>query len=455
MSYARRLVLLAVAAALSTHAATSRAQTVTRHTSPTGLAFRYVHMPDEHSQALYFAWKDGTAVALPGKEALPTLATALIMEGPRGVSRSAMIEDLRDLRATVNLGATASAVQGSIIAPRERFAEAVRLFARTLADPALSADRFADLVKSRAVGSSQAAGNAEALAQRLFARLTIGDGPYRRHAAGEPAMFERVTLDDIDQWRKTILVRRGLTLVAAGPMAPAEAADEIDRLFAAFPQEGKAFAPAKPTLRAPGKLVVLERPVVQTVIAAGGPMTLTVTPDLVRTQLAVAALGGGPSGRLWKAVRERLGAAYGISTSLQPVDLDTRTLFIRAAVANDKAKGALAAIRDEYARFIAEGVTEEELAPLKRVFVTNHRDRLRRAQSVAGNLLTQALHDFPDDYLATYEARVSGYFRTAIDADVQATFPKPPLTMVVVAPSGDGFVADCLIKSPEQLARCD
>ena len=112
-------------------------------------------------------------------------------------------------------------------------------------------------------------------------------------------------------------------------------------------------------------------------------------------------------------------------------------------------------IRDEYARFIAEGVTEEELAPLKRVFVTNHRDRLRRAQSVAGNLLTQALHDFPDDYLATYEARVSGYGRAAIDADVQATFPNPPLTMVVVAPSGDGFVADCLIKSPEQLARCD
>ena len=92
---------------------------------------------------------------------------------------------------------------------------------------------------------------------------------------------------------------------------------------------------------------------------------------------------------------------------------------------------------------------------MKRVFVTNHRDRLRRAQSVAGSLLTQALHDFPDDYLATYEARVSGYGRAAIDADVQATFPKPPLTMVVVAPSGDGFVADCLIKSPEQLARCD
>ena len=124
---------------------------MTRHTTPAGLVFRYMHMPDEHSQALYFAWKDGTAVALPGKEALPTLGTALIMEGPRGMSRSAMVEDLRDLRATANLGATVSLTQGSLIAPREKFADAVSLLARTLADPALPADRFADMVRSRAV----------------------------------------------------------------------------------------------------------------------------------------------------------------------------------------------------------------------------------------------------------------------------------------------------------------
>ena len=268
-------------------------------------------------------------------------------------------------------------------------------------------------------------------------------------------MYERVTLDDIDQWRKNVMVRDGIVLAAAGPMEPAEAAGQIDRLFAALPQAGKVLAPAKPVLRAPGKLVVLERPVVQTVIAASGPMALAITPDLVRTQLAIAALGGGPSGRLWKAVRERLGAAYGISTGLQAVDLDSRTLFIRAAVANDKAKGALAAIGEEYARFTAAGVAEEELEPLKRIFIANHRDRLRRAQAVAGAVLTQALHDFPDDYLATYERRVGSYGRAAVDADIRAAFPKAPLTVVVVTPSAEGFAADCLIKSPEELARCD
>src|SRR5262245_39599265 len=181
------------------------AQTVTRHTSPAGLTFRYVHMPQERSQALYFAWKDGSAVALPGKEALPSLATALIMEGPRGSSRSAMIEDLRDLRASVALGASVNITQGNVIAPQEKFSEAARLLAHTLADPALPADKLADMIKGRVAATRQAEGNAETVAQRLLARLLIGEGPYRSYAIGEAAIFERVTLDDIERWRKNVL----------------------------------------------------------------------------------------------------------------------------------------------------------------------------------------------------------------------------------------------------------
>jgi zinc protease len=447
--------LCVVAAVVLAHAMPGQAQTVTRETTPAGLVFRYVQMPEEHSQALYFAWRDSTAVTLPGKEALPRLGTALIMEGPRGSSRSAIIEDLRDLRATVNLSATVDRTQGHIIAPPEKLADAVHLLARTLADPALSPDRLADLARARAMASRQVEGNAEALGQRLLARLLIGDGPHRRHATGEPVMFEGVTAGDIDQWRKNILVRAGLVVVAAGPMSARETAREIDRLFAGLPQAGLPPVGAKPVLRAPGKLVVLERPVVQTVIVGGGPTSSAVTPDFPRIQLAVAALGGGPSARLWIAVREKLGAAYGISARLQAIDFNTRTLFVRTAVANDKVKDAVAAIRAEYERFVAAGLAESELEALKANFVRSHRDRVRRASTLAANLLLAALHEFPDDYLATYEQRLRGYSRAAIEADVRAQLPKPPLTMVVIAPSAEGLAADCVIKSPADLPRCD
>jgi len=200
---------------------------------------------------------------------------------------------------------------------------------------------------------------------------------------------------------------------------------------------------------------VLERPVVQTVISGGGPTGLAITPDLVRAELAVEVLGRGFAGRLLKAVRERLGAAYGISANLQPVGAFSRGLLIHSPVANDKAKEALATIRSEYARFWADGVTEDEIEPLKTVFITRSRDRLRRAPSVAGILLGLSLQNFADDFLLTYDARVRAYSRAAINDEIRSKLPQPPLTFVMVTPSAEGLGADCIIKAPEEIARCE
>jgi predicted Zn-dependent peptidase len=448
-------VLIALAVAGLIHATASHAQIVTRQTTPAGLGFRHVHLPEENWQALSFAWKDGTATSLPGKEALPNLAMALIMEGPQGSSRSAMVEELRDLQASVMLGATMDIAQGTLVAPPAKLAGAARLLARTLTDPALSADSLADIARNRAMASRQGESSAEVLARRLLVHMVIEDGPHRRYAAGEAAMFARVSVADIARWRSDVLVRDSVIVVAAGPLPAAAAGREIDRLFAGLPQNGRRPVAAKPVLRAFGKVVVLERPVVQTAIAVGGPMVLPVGADLVRTRLALSALGGGSSGRLWKAVREKLGAAYGISTSLQPFDLDARALLIAAAVANDQAGNVLAAIRGEYAHFLAGGITAEELERLQRTFIASHREGRGRAGSVAGNVLAQALRDLPDDDLATYESRVRGYDLGAVTADVRSAFPKLPLSIVVVAPSAEGLAADCIIKSSAELARCE
>lgn len=226
-------------------------------------------------------------------------------------------------------------------------------------------------------------------------------------------------------------------------------------MFAGLPPEGRRPTPELPVLQAPGKLVVLEKAVVQTAIAAGGPMNVVIAPDLVRTQLAVSAFGGNVSSRLWLAVRERLGAAYGISAGLTAIDLTKRLLLIRTAVANDKTKATLGAIRAEYARLLTDGLTDAELDPLKRIYATSHRDRVRRAPALAANLLALALHNYPDDYLATYEQRLRGYSRAAIEADMRAKFPKPPLTIAVVTPSAEGLAADCVIKAPDDIKRCE
>jgi zinc protease len=435
-------------------AAAELAPAATMHTSPGGLAFRHVHLPAEKYQVVAFSWKDGSAIARPGKEALVSLATHLMLQGSKDLSRSEMEEDLKDLDAGFVLNSTTNVTTGVIGAPSANLGKAAAILAGVLTDPALPADFLAQLQKTRADNARQAAENAEGLGGQLLARLIIGEGPHQNYLVDEPALFENITMGDIQAWRKDILVRDTLTLVTAGPMSPADVGREIDTMFGKLPQSGRLPERSKLVFRSPGKLIVLERPAAQTAIFAGGPMNMAANPDEVRFDIAAAVLGDGSSGRLFKAIRERLGATYGISAGLYDVDMDSRALLIRTAVANDKASDVLAAIRAEYARYLAEGATDDEIEPLKTQLLSNTREGTRKPLGLANRLLSQIVLGYPDDYLATFEARVRGYDRAAINEDIRSRFPKAPLTIVMVTPSAEGLNADCVIRAPEEITRC-
>jgi zinc protease len=424
------------------------------HTSPSGLSFRHVQLPREKYQVITFAWKDGTSIARPGKEGLVSLATTLMMQGSKGLSRSEMDEDLKDLDAGFILNSTTNVTTGTIGAPPANFSKAAAILAGILTDPALPADALEQIKKTRATNAQQTAENADAIAGQLLARLIINAGPHQKYVLGEPSIYGDVTVADIEAWRRDILVRDTLTLVAAGPMTADDTGRMIDLMFARLPQSGRVPELSKLVLRAPGKLIVLEKPAVQTAIVAGGPVNFAITPDESRYDIAAAVLGGGSTGRLFSAVREKLGATYGISASLQDVDMDTRALLIRTAVSNDKAADALAAIRAEYSRYVAEGVTDDEIEPLKTQLLTAVQENSRRALGLANRLLTQTVLGYPEDFLATFDARVRGYDRAAINEDIRSKFPVAPLTIVMVTPSAKGLNADCVIQSAEEIARC-
>ena len=229
---------------------------------------------------------------------------------------------------------------------------------------------------------------------------------------------------------------------------------QIDRIFAGLPSVGQGIGPS-PQLRAVGKLIVLERPSAQTAIVAGGPSTWLSEPDTLPGSVAIRVLGSGFGSRLTKAVREGLGATYGIRAGFQQVHPKAFTMVISTAVDNSKAAAALAAIRKEYAQFRSEGVTEAEVDPIKTKLIAEGREQLRRAPAVAQRLRELTLAGYPIDYLATYEAQVQALTVATVNEGIRMRFPKEPLTVVMVAPSAEGLGADCVIKAPEEIARCE
>jgi zinc protease len=426
---------------------------VGEHRSPAGIPFCHISIPGDVTHALSFAWTGDYSLAPAGKEGIVALGPRLILEGgSRTMSESERIELLKDLQATLSLAGSAHFTRGGLTAPKARFAEAAGLLADLLANPKLPADKLVLLKRNIAAASRQALVSPEATAARLFLRLTL-DGALQRILSIDPAAYEKVEVADIEAWRRMVLGRSSVTIASAGPLGPDEVAVEIDRIFAGLPSVGQSLG-ARPEMRSNGKLVVLERASAQTAIFAGGPSTWVSEPDTLPGTVAVRALGSGFSSRLTKAVREGLGATYGIRAGFQQVHPKAFTMIISTAVDSTKAAAALAAIRKEYASLRAEGVAETEVEPIKAKLIAEAREQLRRAPAIAQRLRELTLAGFPIDYLSTYEAQVQALTVATVNEGIRMRFPTEPLTVVVVAPSADGFGADCVIKAAEEISRC-
>ena len=428
---------------------------VTSHKTPNGIAFRHVQIDGVARHTIAFGWHDAFARTLPGKEGLAYLGPRLMHEGTAALARSAYSERLKDLQARATLAGSPYRTIASLSAPPEKIGEAVTLFADVLANPALAADRLALLQKTMAASARQQAEQPEPLAHRLLHRLTLGPGPALDATVIDPESYARVTLDDVVAWRKAVLVQDRVIVASAGPMTADAVGREIDRLFAGLPKSGVAFAaPAVPSLKALGRTVLLERPVVQTIIVAEGPSGWTDAPDANRATLARRSMLGF-DGRLMQAVRERLGAAYGVAARRFAYHAQAQSFEISSPVDNSKAIDALATLRSEYDRIIAEGLAEPAVANLKAKLLADLQETFRQPEQAALTVRSALLAAFPEDYYATLEARIGGYTAADITDGLKTKFPKAPLTVVIIAPSAEGFKADCVIKSPADIGSCE
>jgi zinc protease len=451
----RRLAPVLVALTLCVSSPAMAQTAVSKHRTPAGIAFRHAALPGEVTHALSFAWADGYAMAQAGKAGVGILGPRLLMEGgTAAMNESARIEALADLQATVQLGGSAHYTRGAVTAPKAKLAAAAALLADVLANPALPSGRLTQIKRNFISATRQQETRPDTAATRLLLRLMLGDSPMLSIFAADPAAYDKVEVADIAAWRSAVLGRGQLTVASAGPLTPDEVGPIIDSLFAGLPAGGQPVG-TKPAVKAGGKLIVLERPTAQTAIVAGGLSAFTAEPHTLPGTIAVRILGSGFDSRLTKAVREGLGATYGIRAGFQQKHPQAFSMVISTTVDNAKASAALAAIRKEYAQFRSAGVTEAEVAPVRAKLVAEAREQMRRSPAVAQRVREMTIAGFPLDYLATYEAQVQGLSVDTINEAIRTRFPAEPLTVVMVAPSAEGLGADCVIKAPEEIGRCE
>jgi zinc protease len=386
--------------ALSALATPASALTVETVESPGGITAWLV---EDHSQkviSLNFAIRGGAASDPVDKIGLSSFATGLLDEGAGPYDSGQFQGKLDDLSAGVSFNATADDIDGSLktLSPnRDEVFELLRL--------ALTAPRFDEPAVERIRaeldqlidGQSQ---NPDALASLGWFGAEFPDHPYARSRYGTHESVAAITIADLKDFAKTRLGRDRLQIAVVGDITAADLKGLLDHTFGGLPAKvAVGQEPAAVMPKDAGKVVLIKKPIPQSVIRFGEQGIGIHDPEIYATLVLDYILGGSPfTSRLGDEVREKRGLAYTVGTGTVHYD-HADLLMGYVGTQNAKAAETIQIIRSEWTRLRDGGPTAKEVADAKTYLIGAYALGLDSTGAIAERLLGLQQSGFPSDYI--------------------------------------------------------
>ncbi|KQW53454.1 zinc protease [Nocardioides sp. Root1257] len=199
----------------------------------------------------------------------------------------------------------------------------------------------------------------------LFATQAWGDTPLGRSIAGTEASIEALTRAQVERFYRRHYRPANIVVAAAGNVDHNVLVRQVRKAFGRNGWLDVEEAPVPPRHGGrkrvrPGQIEAT-RPFEQVNLVLG--MEGLARDDDRRFALGVlnTALGGGTSSRLFQEVREHRGLAYSVF-SFSSHHADSGLVGVSVGCLPNRLDEVLAVVRDELAKVVHDGITEEELA---------------------------------------------------------------------------------------------
>jgi zinc protease len=335
------------------------------------------------------ALRFGDAQTLQGFSTVSGLGASLVDKGGAGLSRQQIRDRLDALRAQVGVGASDQGWSVNITTVRQHLPEVVRLVGQLLREPAFPAEALEEVRRQALSSLEQGRKEPGAVVADVLARH---GNPYPRGDLRHAPSFEEreqdlkaVTVTQLRDFHRRFLsaahgqfsavgdfdavaLRESLTAALGDWTQPAAGPAR----YARAPRPLTAVAPERFVLRTPDK----QRANLQAQLAL--PLN-DQDADHVALLVGNFILGGNPASRLWARVREKEGLSYDVRSFIgwNPVDRNS-TWTATAIFAPESQPRVEAAMKEEIARLLREGIGAQELAQAQQALLNQR--RLSRAQ---------------------------------------------------------------------------
>jgi len=206
--------------------------------------------------------------------------------------------------------------------------------------------------------------------QELFFSLVYGDQPAGWSVGGEKQIIRKLAKDDFAQYRHERYVAPGTVVVVAGKFNEKTVLASIKKDFSGLKRR---TAPKKIKTKEgqqKPQILVHAKDSGQSHVVLGFRAFNLFDPRRYAVQVLGDVLGGGMSSRLFKKVREELGAAYYVGADAE-LFLDHGVFTIVAGVDHAKTEIVLKAVLEECRRMVDEPIDAKEFQRSKDHMIGN------------------------------------------------------------------------------------
>lgn len=450
-------ILLLLATLLTLAACKDDGPTASVETTPDGIEYTLLHMPNHEDVTIHIAWSTDWAYRAETNKAAPVVGTQLILAGgAEGFPAGEVGERFADLDSEGNIYVAASDhVIGELTFERGHLDETIAIANAHLRAPTLDQMWFDRIQEGTATNM------AEAQAQPVHAGFdaacwaVLGAQPLRNALfLDDPGTFEDLTREDVVTWHSETFTRTPDAIVVAGGIGTADAGAAIDALLTGLPEAAQDVSrEAAPDYTA--RRILLHLPDAQTsTLSFIAPLPPTRQGGELEDLILIDALGGDDQSVLFEAVRTELRASYSFGAGMANYTRDHRILFLTGQVEAAKLADAERVVREAYAAFREDGPQgslAERKAPLE-----------ERLSKLSDSVVKQARSELQGPLDGSPPGRALGLLDElaavsgkTLMARLRDAFPAPDSFIVIaVSPDANALPGACVITTPSEAADC-
>lgn len=325
---------------------------------------------------LQLVLRHGDVKTLQDKGVIAGLVGAVAARGTRTRTYTQIEDEKNQLTANVSVRSDAGSVTVTIETVRDSLPKVIDLVTDVLKNPALD-DKELAVVRQEQISSFE-----EALqdpTQLAFVRMGQLMSPWPKSDPRATLSFpdriaalKKVTAKDLRGYHAAFWGAGRGEVVAIGDFDADALARQLEGAFAGWTSKAPYARLVDKVFGAPAVDERIDTKDKEMAIIAGGHELAIddAHADAAAMLIASHILGGSTGSRLWMRLREKDGFSYGVWGGLQPGELDpVGAVFFGAILAPQNLAKARAAVQEEMARLLGDGVTEAEVEVARKAWI--------------------------------------------------------------------------------------